>query len=124
MLRDAKPEAGVPARLAAWGGRAAEKNRPQALPVRAVCRPIALSKAEVAALSNRQHPGDPAETALPLPAGLRCQRHEPCDVLRGELSAGIGCEVINAGETEILVEVAADRRQHDRLDPNRARSFY
>src|SRR5204863_9542832 len=63
--------------------------------------------------------------ASPPPSSCRLcrQTHEARHVLRPDLHPGLASERIDAEGAEILVEVAALGRDHDRLDPGRVRPF-
>ena len=123
------PTPEVPVALCAmgWAWRAAENSRRTPLPGRAACRlDRPLKKAVSAALSDTEgkrpdgtdDKTGSAHARLPVPA-VASERHEPCDVFRGELHPH-GCpQRIDAEAAQILVEVVALGRQRDRLDPGR-----
>ena len=105
---------------------APENSPPQALRVRAVCWPIALSKAGARfspTWGSSERRRRRRSRRLHSPVGLCRQRHEACDVLRPELHPRLTAQGREAEGAEILVEVAELWRDHDRLDPGRVRPF-
>ena len=88
--------------------RAAENRRPQPLPIRSVCRPIALSKAEARSppTGERILASMAAAHRLSFSFRLYRQSHEAGNIFRRELNPDPRPECIKPKQAQIFVAVA------------------
>ena len=102
-----------------------ENSRPQPLPVRAVCWPIALSKAGARSSPTlRMHPSDADDGA---PAACILRAGYAASAMKRATSWGAICTRTAARRHPVpsrrrsSLKSPSARRQHDRLDPGRVR---